>query len=88
MLKVLELCPNAVLYNVATGKATTIKELAKIITEIYQYEPKFNFDVTKASMISKRLVDISKISDGLGWSTKIDLRTGLQKTVSWLEKQG
>ena len=78
----------AVPYNVATGKATTIKELAKLITEIYQYEPKFNFDVTKPSMIPKRLVDVSKISDDLGWRARIDLRAGLQKTVSWLEEQG
>ncbi len=88
LLNVIEHRPSAVPYNVATGKATTIKELAKLITEIYQYEPKFNFDVTKPSMIPKRLVDVSKISDDLGWRARIDLRAGLQKTVSWLEEQG
>ena len=86
LLCVLEKNPNAVPYNVATGKGTTITELVKTITDIYGYEPKFNYDITKPTMIHKRLLNVSKIKEDLGWSAKYDLRAGLEKTIDWYKR--
>ncbi len=83
LLTVLEKDPTAQPYNVATGNGTTIKELVEIITDIYGYEPEFNFDTTKPVMIPKRLLDVSKIKDNLGWTAEHDVRAGLEKTISW-----
>ena len=83
LLCVLEKNPNAVPYNVATGEGTTITELVKTITNIYDYEPEFNYDTTKPIMIHKRLLDVSKINNDLGWSASHNLKSGLQKTIDW-----
>ena len=83
LLCVLEKNPNAVPYNVATGEGTTITELVKTITNIYDYEPEFNYDTTKPIMINKRLLDVSKINNDLGWSASHNLKSGLQKTIDW-----
>lgn len=50
---------------------------------MYDYSPKFEYDITKPSMIPIRLVDTSRIKNELGWTAKVDLRTGLQKTIDW-----
>lgn len=83
LLTVVEKNPNARPYNVASGKATTVRELVETITDLYGYSPKFEYDTTKPSMIPVRLVDTSRIKNELDWSSKVDLRTGLQKTIDW-----
>lgn len=84
LLYVLEKDPSGIPYNVGTGASTTITELVETITEIYDYQPKFNYDTTKPSMITKRELDVTKITD-LGWKPKHDLRSGLEKTINWYE---
>lgn len=71
--------------NIATGTPTSIKDLAKIITDAYDYRPEFYFDETKPAMIPKRLVDVTK-SGELGWKAQTDLSAGIMKTVKWFRK--
>ena len=70
-------------YNVATGIPTTVTELVETITDIYGYKPEFKYDLTKPTMVSKRVVDVSKIYEELNWKTKHTLREGLEKTIEW-----
>jgi nucleoside-diphosphate-sugar epimerase len=37
-------------------------------------------------MIPIRLVDVSRIKNELGWKSKHDLRSGLEKTILWFKK--
>ena len=71
--------------NIATGTATSVKTLAKTITDTYEYQPEFYFDETKPTMIPKRLVDVTKASD-LGWNAQVNLKSGIKKTVEWYHK--
>ena len=75
--------PDATPYNVATGKGTTITELVNEITRIYNYEPILNYDVTKPTMIHKRLLNVDNIKTDLGWEAKHSLELGLEKTINW-----
>jgi GDP-L-fucose synthase len=86
VMTVVEKNPNARAYNVATGKGTTVKELVETITDIYGYTPEFKYDITKPTMIPIRLVDVSRIKNELGWKSKHDLRSGLEKTILWFKK--
>jgi GDP-L-fucose synthase len=83
LMKVVEKNPIAMPYNVATGKATTIKELAEMITSIYGFSPAFQYDSSRPTMIPARLVDVSKIKQELNWESKYSLRKGLEKTIEW-----
>ena len=73
-------------YNVATGTPTTVTELVETITDIYGYKPEFKYDLTKPIMVSKRVVDVSKIYEELNWKTKHTLREGLEKTIEWYKE--
>ena len=86
LLLVTEKNPTARAYNIASGTATTIKELVETITKIYGYEPQFDFDLSKPIMIPKRLVDVSRIKDKLGWTAPHTLQKGLEKTIDWYKK--
>lgn len=83
LLLVTEKKPDGTAYNVASGTPTTVKDLVATITKIYGYEPKFNFDLSKPTMIPKRLVDVSLIKKDLGWSAPHTLEDGLTKTIEW-----
>ena len=74
--------------NVGAGKEISILVLAELIREIINYDGEIYWDNSRPDGTSRKLLDISKITD-LGWKAKIPLRTGIQKTYfSFLENQG
>lgn len=72
-------------YNVSSGQSISVKELANIITEVYGYEPEFEFDISKPTAIPVRQIDVSKI-ENLGWKPKYTLRQGLERTIDWYKR--
>ena len=79
---VMENDPTANAYNVSSGHSVTIKELTKMIVDIYGYNPEFEYDITKPTAIPARQIDITKIKK-LGWTPTYSLRAGLVKTINW-----
>ena len=70
--------------NIASGKPITIEEvLYKILYISDHKEAKVNFDLTKPTMIPKRLIDISKIREKTNWFPKTSIDEGLKKTIEW-----
>jgi nucleoside-diphosphate-sugar epimerase len=71
-------------YNLASGKETTIFDLATIINELtlnktpLQLNPARDWDRS-----GKRFGSTEKSKDQLGFSAEIDILTGLAKTVDW-----
>ncbi|BCJ93393.1 GDP-L-fucose synthase [Anaerocolumna cellulosilytica] len=72
-------------YNIGYGEEVTIKELAEIIKEVVDYKGELIFDTTKPDGTYRKLTDISRIKD-VGWSPKIDLKTGIKLTYDWYMK--
>lgn len=68
--------------NVGVGKDVSIAELAGLIktTVGYQGEIEFNSDFPDGT--PRKLLDVSALSD-LGWSAKIELKTGISETYKW-----
>jgi GDP-L-fucose synthase len=71
--------------NVGTGVDLTIRELANIICEVVDYSGDIEFDSTKPDGTMRKVLDVSKIQD-LGWSHKVDLREGIEKTYRWYQE--
>ena len=70
--------------NIASGKPISIEEvLYKILYISDHKEAKVNFDLTKPTMIPKRLIDISKIREKTDWFPKTSIDEGLKKTIEW-----
>jgi GDP-L-fucose synthase len=58
-----------------------------MMQEVVGYKGKLVFDTTKPDGMPRKLLDISKLT-ALGWSPKIPLVEGLQKTYAWFLKNG
>jgi GDP-L-fucose synthase len=70
--------------NIANGQAVTIRDVLQeiLIAADYQDVP-VEYDASKPTMIPKRMIDISLANELLGWSPKVSLKEGIQRTVAW-----
>ena len=73
---------NGKVFNVATGKQTSILELAMKIIEITGTRSSIVFDKPRPGDIMHSLADISEIKK-LGFEPAFSLEEGLKKTVEW-----
>lgn len=72
------------IYNVASGRESTIKELAELFVNEVDKDKviSFNNEVNKGNPLNWR-ADISKIKK-LGFTPKFDLRNGIKDLLKWL----
>ncbi|ASJ13850.1 SDR family oxidoreductase [Thermococcus radiotolerans] len=77
---------NGKVFNVATGRQTTILELAMKVIEITGANSSVLFDKPRPGDIRHSLADISEIK-GLGFEPEWSLEEGLKKTVEWYSSQ-
>ena len=68
------------LVNCGSGREVTIRQLAEMIQEMTGCKSIITWDRTKPDGTPRKLCDTSLIRS-LGWSPKIDLATGLRRTV-------
>jgi UDP-glucose 4-epimerase len=71
-------------YNVGTGRETTINELARLIIEVTgaDTEP-VHIDRRDIDNIRRRVLNIEKIRRDLRWIPSFTLREGLRRTYEW-----
>jgi len=74
--------------NLATGKATTNLEVARLIKEIVGSQSEIVFvDYPKAfGGIKNQVGSYEKAECLIGWKPEISLREGVKKTIDWLSK--
>ena len=70
--------------NIGTGEDITILDLAHLIADITGYQGEIETDPSKPDGTPRKLLDVSKATD-LGWSAKISLRDGIEKTYRWFQ---
>ncbi|MCX6150752.1 MAG: GDP-L-fucose synthase [Ignavibacteriales bacterium] len=68
--------------NIGTGIDLTIKELAKIISEVVGYNGKIVFDAAKPDGTPRKLLDVTRLNN-LGWQHKTNLKDGIEKAYKW-----
>ncbi len=69
------------LMNVGSGEEVTIRALAEMVKEATGSRAEIRWDPSKPDGTPRKLCDTSLIRS-LGWSPKIDLKAGLEKTVA------
>ncbi|MEN3335215.1 MAG: UDP-glucose 4-epimerase [Blastocatellia bacterium] len=74
-------------YNVGTGRETTINQLARMIIRITgaQVEPTY-IDRRDIDNIRRRVVNIEKIRQELRWVPSVIIEEGLRRTYQWLKE--
>lgn len=70
------------LYNVGTGADLSIRELAENIQKIVGHKGAIDWDSDKPDGTPRKLMDTSKMKKA-GWTAKIPLKEGIEKTYSW-----
>lgn len=73
--------------NIGCGEDLTIRELAKMIGDVVEYDGLIIFDETKPDGAPQKLLDVSRINS-LGWRYTTSLRDGLAKTYRWFLESG
>ena len=74
-------------YNIASGEGYCLSDLLSMLQEIDGYqEADVEYDMTKPTMIPKRLISIDKAQKELGYQPKVSIREGLAKTLNWYRK--
>ncbi|MFP6779061.1 MAG: GDP-L-fucose synthase [Alphaproteobacteria bacterium] len=68
--------------NIGTGKEISIIEFANIIKKIAGWHGIIKFDKNYPDGMSRKVMDIKKISK-LGWTSKIELKVGLEQAYKW-----
>jgi UDP-glucose 4-epimerase len=73
------------IYNVATGRETTINQLARAVMKIagVEGEPEY-IDRRDIDNIRRRVLNIEKIRRELRWVPGVTLENGLRQTWLWL----
>lgn len=75
-------------YNVGTGKATTVLEVAKILQQCYSIEvPTTISGNYRLGDIRHNFADISKIKSDLGWIPETNIKQGLRNFSNWVLSQ-
>ena len=68
-------------YNVGTGYEASLLEVLDIIHTITKAKPEYKFELPNEKEIKRSRADITKIKTELGWSSKVDLKTGILNTL-------
>ena len=70
--------------NLGSGNGYTIKELVETLSEIENFN--YKFDITKNSGFPRRIMNIDNAKKILGYNPNFSLKEGLKETWSWYIK--
>ncbi len=80
-------CPHNLPINIGNPNEKTVLEIAKAIKELTASSSEIVFKPLPVDDPRRRLPDISKAKELLGWKPQVDLEAGLKDTISWFKKQ-
>jgi GDP-L-fucose synthase len=66
-------------FNVGTGTDVSIRELARTVMEVVGFRGELEFDPDKPDGTPRKLLDSTRMAN-LGWTARIDLRSGIKAT--------
>lgn len=70
-------------YHIGTQEEITIEALIKHVGDILDYSGPYENAPTYPGSVSRRCPDITKAEKELGYSPKIDWKTGVMETINW-----
>ena len=75
-------------FNIASGKGTTIVELAKIILNKMASKGEINIKENRTGEVTKCIVDISRAREFLDYKPNMLIDEGLEKSIAWYKNEG
>jgi GDP-L-fucose synthase len=68
--------------NIGTGEDISIRDLACLVCDVVGFRGEIEFDNSKPNGTPVKCSDVARLR-GLGWSPRIDLPTGIDRTYRW-----
>jgi len=75
-------------FNIASGKAISIVELAQLIRKYMHSKSKIVIKESRTGEVMKFIADISKAKEKLGYEPKTTIDEGIKKSIKWYVKGG
>ncbi|EGP92859.1 NDP-sugar dehydratase or epimerase [Nitrosarchaeum koreense MY1] len=72
-------------FNMGTGKGSTILEIVKNMSEILKIEPKIEYQPVRPGEIGNFVADTTLLHETFGKIPSTDVKIGLSKTIDWLK---
>jgi GDP-L-fucose synthase len=73
--------------NLGSGREIGIRALAELIASLIGYRGRFVFDSSKPNGQPRRVLDVSRARELLGWQSRTSLEDGLRRTIGWWQTQ-
>ncbi len=86
IVKSLDRMENYDVFNVCTGKATTVETVVKTICDFLPYEVQVEYTEGTPGDQFGIFGDNEKIQRAMGWSPKVEFRDGMKRMVEWAVK--
>jgi UDP-glucose 4-epimerase len=72
------------LYNIGTGKQTSVAEVHRLISAMFDGSPPPSYAAARAGELHAIALDAGKAEKELGWKPAFELIEGIERTVRWL----
>lgn len=69
--------------NLGTGKDISIKDLATLIGQLTGFKGEIVFNGAVSDGQPKRMLDVTRAKELLGWTAQTEFKTGLLRTIEW-----
>ncbi len=69
-------------YNLCSGKETSVKEVMNIISELVGYEGGYQYSDERRGDVKRHRGDNTKASVRLGWNPKVELREAIRRAIN------
>ncbi|MGH7580828.1 MAG: NAD-dependent epimerase/dehydratase family protein [Gemmatimonadales bacterium] len=79
---------DATAFNVATGKQTSVLELAELVGKAMGQKPTVEFAAPRAGELFRSSLDVSKAGKVLKWKPEVGFDDGLPRLIDWFRKEG
>lgn len=75
------------IYNIGTGRETSILELHRTLAQVAKYNRDVKFEPAKPGEQERSVLSYELFKSKTGWTPKYALKDGLTKTYEWFAKQ-
>jgi GDP-L-fucose synthase len=69
--------------NIGSGQQEKIKTLAETLAKLLRFKGRIVWDKTKPEGQRKRVMDVKRAEQAIGFQAKTSLQEGLKKTIAW-----
>jgi GDP-L-fucose synthase len=73
--------------NLGTGQAFSVGHIARVIKQAADFRGDIVFNSDRFTGVRRRVLDVSRMRDVIGWTAPTSLDAGLAATVAWYQRQ-